>query len=107
MNIDFSKLEGLKSENVRIPNWIYPLRITYGLLKLSFGKFLVWKVNGTDKVFRVELKLVTAKHSSNYTDHFILTLTEMRKDIIEWINQGLPEEYMKYYYKQYKDMIIF
>ena len=101
---DINDAVDVKEIDVEVPGW-YPLRIRYGLFKISEKNYLLWNVVGSKHTFGVSLRLITREHSGNYKEHFILTLKKFREDLYSWIEEGLPEDWMKSYYNQFKGLL--
>ena len=106
MKLDFNLAEQVKQEIISVPGWNNPLSIRFGLYHWCNELYLIWQIIGVEHIFRIPLKIVNAQHSSNYAEHFILTLNKFREDLLEWKNLGFTEEWMLNYYNQFKSLIV-
>ena len=106
MKLDFNLAKEVREEVISVPGWIYPLSVRFGIFKYSWETYLIWQVLQTEHIFRVPLKIVTAKHDGKYTDHFVVALKQFREDLLEWKKLGLPEKWMEGYYDQFKELIV-
>jgi len=95
----------IKDTSVSPEGWYHPVNITYGIQRVSGDNQLLWRVANTNQTFRLPLKYVTKDHGGDYEAHFELTLVKFREDLLEWIGLGLPEEWMKDYYRQFNLLI--
>lgn len=102
-NIDAA--EDIKEIKLSVDGWL-PLIINYGLFKISEKIYLLWNVVGSEHTFGVSLQLVMQQHGEKYDEHFKLTLKKFKEDLLEWAKEGLPEDWMKNYYKQFSDLLI-
>jgi hypothetical protein len=107
MNDDFKFFVNYQRIEISINGWYNPLLIEHGLTKISEQVYLNWRVIGTEHIFRVPLKVVTSKHGSKYEDHFKITLIKFKEDLIQWYNEGLPEDWMREYFRQFRALIHF
>lgn len=92
------------SANIIIKGW-KPLRILYSFEYISNSQFLFWKIENTEKIFKILDTEVYKHHGLNITEHFKVTLESLRSDYLEWESAGFPEEWMKNYENDYKDLI--
>lgn len=97
--------EEIRNISVYPDGWYGPLNIIYGFMKSSGDNILLWNVEGTSHLFRTPLKYVTSQHGPRYEEHFKLTLETFREDILSWEKLGLPEDWMKNYYKEFNLLI--
>ena len=97
--------ENPKTVDIKVSGYRYILTIEYGYFKISKALYLVWRVRGTDHVFRIPLKDVTMYCRGDYPKHFIDTLLKFRDDLIIWENGGLSDEWMRDYWEQFEDLI--
>ena len=90
-----------------LEGWITPLIILYGYFyEAQKWPNVIWRVQGTEHVFSIDLRTITQHHGLKFEDHFKLTLTTFREDLIEWIKSGLTEEWMIKYYNQFNRFIL-
>ena len=85
---------------LNIDGWI-TVNIKYGFYRHNNENYLLWQVIGTSHTFRCSLKIITTNHGHDYKEHFRLTLLNLKKDLKEWYQLGLPEDWMKNYYNQF------
>ncbi len=104
MSFDIRDAIDIKKTSLLLDGW-YPLTISYGLYKISEKNYLLWQVYGVNHTFSIPLKIVMAEHGGNYKAHFEITLKKFKEDLLEWVKEGLVEDWMKDYHKQYKHLI--
>jgi hypothetical protein len=88
-----------------IVNGWKPLRILYSYERISTANFLFWKIENTDKIFKILDTDLYRYCGSNIANHFKDTLEKLREDYLIWEKLGFPEEWMKDYEKNYKNLI--
>ena len=108
MQYNFSNTINIKRTILNIEGWIPDINIEYGFTYDVDGKLsiLIWRLEDTIHTFGIDIRTVTQKHNSNYEEHFRMTLIQFRKDLIEWVKEGLKEEWMLKYYQQFYRLII-
>jgi len=93
-----------KTINLNVEGW-KPLVIDYGLVQISKQSYLLWQIKNSDHLFNIPLSIVLQHHKGNYKEHFELALKKFREDLLVWIDDGLPEDYMKNYYKEFYGLL--
>ncbi len=88
-----------------IVNGWKPLRILYSYERISTANFLFWKIENTDKIFKILDTDLYRYSGTNLVNHFKDTLEKLREDYLIWEKLGFPEEWMKDYEKNYKNLI--
>lgn len=79
------------------------LTIIFGYQKISNETFLLWKVDGTDKTFGIEIGYVTRDYGSNYDNYFIELLEQFRDDFLNWKKQ---DDELFYKYRSFDRIIL-
>lgn len=96
-----------KSFEFFLPGWKSPVIVDYTIVKMYNRVYMVWYVNKVQFPFKIEYKKLLQEDGSNYINHFSKVLTLLRNDLINWYNEGLPEDFMKEYYNLFKEHILF
>lgn len=103
----FNYIDKINEVSFYIEGWKSYITVQYRLHMISKKTYLMWKVKGTEKIFEIDLLIVNEKHGHNYEEHFKLTLTKLREDLVEWKNQNFPDAFMKKYWDIYKNLIYY
>lgn len=102
----FEKINELEIRN--LAGWQSSIIIEYAYS--NFGKtemYLYWRVKGTAHTFTITAKEFNQMSKGNPEEHFRQTLKVFRNDIIQWYEDGLPEEWMREYVYMFKNYITF
>lgn len=97
------------TEKIFLDGWIKnPIEIEYIISNrgMSSSKELIWNIKGVEHKFKIPLVYIYTEWGSDYQSYFKAALDIFRDDLIEWYNKGLPEDWMKNYYKIYGRLII-
>lgn len=101
----FDEIE-LKQVIISIPGWIKEIEINYGYFYLTDKNILLlWKVENKDHIFNEELRIVNQYFGFHFDRYFISVLTDFRKDLLKWINNGLKEDWQAIYYSLFNELI--
>jgi len=100
-----SSIDEINETKIQVKGW-YPVTIEYGIAPLgqSFDFQMCWRVQGTEHVFRIPLK-VFYELSKDYEEHFTQVLETFRIDYLDWYKQGFREPWMQKYRAQFKNFI--
>lgn len=104
--IDLSKVPSIEKCSIDVDGWLSPLEIHSGVYNMGSVQFLIWKLAEVEYSFRIKLKLVYQHHGDAIEEHFKLTLEHFRKDYLEWMEEGFPEDWQQKYYHLFNDYII-
>jgi hypothetical protein len=109
-NYDFSKLENIKTMEIRPQGWVNPLTIEYGVdFALSSDYF--WRVKGTDHTFVIPVSRMDYISSGDYEKHFQEVLEKFAEEYRGWKERGFKIEgfdvpWMREYEDQYRNFIL-
>ena len=108
---DFGVFDEKDIKTIEIKNlqgWINPLTLEY-----VYGNFLdtkmtlYWRIKGTAHTFTIPASHFNKLAKGDTEGHFKKALTTFREDIIEWYNDGAPEEWMREYIYMFQNYITF
>lgn len=104
-NYDFSKLENLKTVEVKPEGWISPLYVEYGISLYGDVLAYFWRVKGTEHTFVIPVLRMDYLSQGDYPKHFKEILEGFRQDYIGWSTEGWYVEWMMKYKKQFENFI--
>lgn len=108
-NFDFSKIENIKTLDVKVDGWIYPLYIEYGIydgIETGGVPSYYWRVKGTFHTFVIPVLRMDFLSSGNYRQHFENALKIFKEDYLQWRNEGFITEWAREYNQQFSRFII-
>ncbi len=108
-NFDFSKLENVKTVELKVDGWISPLYIEYGIytgVETGDVASYFWRVKGTLHTFVIPILRMDFLSSGNYVQHFTDTLEGFRQDYLSWVEEGFKYTWSKEYKEQYGRFIV-
>jgi len=93
-----------KSMEIDVPGWEH-LTIDYSTDIYAGISYLCWKIRGTEQLFKIHHTIVFEHHGLEYSEHFVLTLTNFREDYLKWEEEEFPLDWMKRYQSMFKNLI--
>ena len=108
-NFDFSKLENVKTMEIRPDGWIYPLYIEYGIYNgVESGEVTCyyWRVKGTQHTFVIPTLRMDFLSSGDYKTHFENVLAVFKTDYLSWATEGFQHSWQGEYREQFSRYII-
>jgi hypothetical protein len=89
------------------PDGWYPVDIEYSFnLIQSDVEYLVWKISGTDHVFKIQSDILEKIHKDNLRDHFLKTLERFAHHYKNYKELGYADDWKAEYTKKFGDRII-
>ena len=101
---DFNELWGQGEMKVAPKKW-KPLTVEYGYGYVGTLINMFWRVKGTKHTFRVPLNQLNEVSKGDYENHIEQFLEVFREDYLSWVAQGLSEEWMRDYHREYRNII--
>jgi hypothetical protein len=108
-NLDFSKIENVKTIEVNPKNWVTPLYVEYGItdgIEVRGILSYCWRVKGTTHTFVIPVIRLDFLSSGNYKTHFEKVLETFRDDYLEWKNEGFKTPWSNEYKNEFSRFII-
>jgi hypothetical protein len=101
---DFGDLWG-KNELLVHPKKWEKLTVEYGYGYVGSLVNMFWRVKGTKHTFRIPVSDLNNLSKGNYEKHIEEFLELFRDDYLGWIAQGLTEQWMEEYHREYGKFI--
>jgi hypothetical protein len=98
--ISQKKMHGLE------PDCCYPVDIDYSYNLETDIEYLVWKVSGTDHVFKIQADILEKIHKDNIRDHFLKTLERFAHHYKNYKELGYADDWKAKYKNIFGDRII-
>jgi len=108
-NVDFSKLEDIKTIEVNPEHWISPLYVEYGVSEEVSQYATIcyfWRVKGTEHTFIIPVTRLDYISSGDYKKHFENALEIFRDDYLIWASENFIYDWSKEYKDQFSKFII-
>jgi len=102
---DINKTTNIEKIFINIDGWYDPLEIHYGIYNFDNIQYLLWKIANTDHTFKIQAKIIYQHHGVKIEDHFKMTLLQFRKDYLNWMEEGFPEQWQQRYYRIFNSYI--
>ena len=88
------------------PDGWYPVDIEYSYNLDTNIEFLVWKIKGTDHVFKIQADILEKIHKDNIRDHFLKTLERFAYHYKNYKELGYADDWKEEYKRKFGDRII-
>ena len=88
------------------PDGWYPVDIEYSYNYDTNIEFLVWKIKGTDHVFKIQADILDKIHKDNIRDHFLKTLESFAYHYKNYKELGYADDWKAEYKRKFGDRII-
>lgn len=105
---DLNSVNPLASQVMRglEPDGWYPVDIEYSFNFQTNIEYLVWKIVGTDHVFKIQSDIVEKIHKENIRDHFLKTLERFAYHYKNYKELGYADDWKEEYKKKFGERII-
>lgn len=87
------------------PEGWYPLDIEYSYNFSAGEEVLMWKIIGTEHVFKIDAVLCDETYGENIREHFIKSLEKFAEHYHNWQQFGYPEKWRAKYTKIFGERI--
>jgi hypothetical protein len=106
MEFTEADLEDAERVSLKPPGWT-GLEIDYAKVRHTHATWLVWRIEGTEKIWSIDMQTVYKHHGGQFEDHFTTTLDAFRTDFLDWAAQEFSEPWMRKYMKQFGHKILY
>ena len=103
-NKDFEELWGRGELQVHPKKW-KSATIEYGYGYVGTLLNMFWRVKDTKHTFRIPVNQLNLHSQGDYEKHVESFLEIFREDYLSWVAQGLSEEWMRDYHREYRNYI--
>jgi len=104
-NYDFSKLENVRTMEVRPKGWVTPITIEFGVDYMLSSDYF-WRVKGTKHTFVIPVSRLNYISSGDYEKHFAEVLEAFGEEYRGWREKGFSIPWMREYEAQYSRFIL-